>query len=274
MLPRPSTSQVTLSINTGDAFSVSPAPNSTFVSPPSFDGSTTLEMSTAGVSSEGAPFAPASAPPPQGFPATLADRTEMLGEVTPPAPRDSVATRTQVPLPELARPTSVTPPPVVDMGRQAAKAAPRALGVGRAFGLGAAALSVLLVAGVVVRRGRSSAVSQAAPVSATQPARVSSSVPQQPSLPAPPGDSLVAASAPVAASASAPAAATGSAAAVASATLPAAPDAKRLALAASAPHAKAAPTASGLFLRAISMHPPATPAKARAAEPPMPASGL
>ncbi len=40
------TTQVTLSVTTGEAFSISSVPNTTFVSPPSFDGTTTLQMST------------------------------------------------------------------------------------------------------------------------------------------------------------------------------------------------------------------------------------
>ena len=100
ILRSPQTTQVTLSINTSDAFSVSPAPNTTFVSPPSFDGSTTQEMSAVGHASRRESFGPPSSAPSPGFSLDeRVDRTEMLGDVTPPLPVEALATRTRVPVP-------------------------------------------------------------------------------------------------------------------------------------------------------------------------------
>ncbi|HEX3850002.1 MAG TPA: serine/threonine-protein kinase, partial [Polyangiaceae bacterium] len=185
ILARPQTTQVTLSINTGDAYSVGPAPNTTFVSPPSFDGSTTQEISTIGPASSSGAFGPPSSAPPPGFPfEERVDRTEMLGELTPSVPHDAVATRTRVPLPELARPNSVTPPPVVDTGRPRSTAIPRVQRFGRVAALAAAALSVLLVAGFVVRRGKPTAGVDPGHVAGASSAAVSVSALSQPPRPA------------------------------------------------------------------------------------------
>lgn len=266
ILARPHTTEVTLSINTGDAYSVSPAPNTTFVSPPSFDGSTTQEMSTVGpASSSGAFGSPSSAPSP-GFPfEERVDRTELLGEATPPVPLDAVATRTRVPLPELARPNSVTPPPVVDTGRPLSTMTPRVQRFGRAAVLGAAALSLLLVAGFMVGRGKSTAAADGGHVAAAPPAAHSANAPSQPP---PPEESVAAVTLPV------PAVQGATALASASPNFSAITASKRLAAVASAARAVPAPAASGLFLRALTVHPPATPAKARPVGPAMPASGL
>jgi serine/threonine protein kinase len=267
ILPRSQTSQITLSINTGDAFSVGAAPNTTFVSPPpSFDGSTTQAMSPVGPADE------------------RVDRTEMLGEVAPQLPVDALATRTHVPvpLPEPARPTSVTPPPVVDMGRPASTATPRAQRFGRFAALGAAALSLVLVVGVVVRRATSTRpgeAGEAAHVAAAAPAPNSPVQPTQPTsvsepalAVAPPVQAPVAAApAPVPDVPVSPAVVGAASAAPNSQAIT---DTKRLVAPVSMARAVAAPAAPGLFLRALNLHPPTTAAKAHPAEPPMPASGL
>ncbi len=277
ILARSPTTQVTLSINTGDAFSVSPAPNTTFVSPPSFDGSTTQEMSAVGPASSSSAFGPRSSAPPPGFAfEERVDRTEMLGAVTPPVPLDAVATRTRVPLPERARPNSVTPPPVVDTGRPASTATPRVQRFGRLAALGAAALSILLVAGFVVRRGTSTGAGDTAHVVAASP------TPQLPPVPnqLPPAAEPVAAvtppvQAPVAEPPTVPASQTPAlGAASASPNSPAIAESKRLVAPAQVARATAVPAASSLFLRAASLHPPALRAKGRPAQPAMPASGL
>jgi serine/threonine protein kinase len=276
ILPRSQTSQVTLSINTGDAYAVSPAPNTTFVSPPSFDGSTTLEMSTVSTSSVSGTRSPSSFAPPS-FPVERVDRTEMLGEVTPPVPLDAVATRTHVPLPELARPTSVTPPPVVDTGRPSTTSA-RTQRLGRGVAFGAAGVCALLVAGIALRHSGSGAATGSA-AGAPPPAAVAVAAPTKPvqlSSPTPPPAPLEASTPALGVvGAAAAVAAPGSAAAAASVNSPVVPEAKRSALAPSVARAKAAPAASGLFLRALSMHPPVAPAKASPVPgPAMPASGL
>jgi len=276
ILRGPQTTPVTLSINTGDAFSVSPAPN-TFVSPPSFDGSTTQAVSVAGpASSRGAFGPPSSVPPPSFAPNERVDRTEILGDLTPPAPVDAVATRTRVPLPERARPNSVTPPPVVDMGRPVSNSTARAQRLGRVAVWGAAALCMVSVAGVLVGRGKSTAAGETAHVVAASPAAISPNAPSQLTPPAQPtapvADALVAA--PPASLPAAPASQSAAVAASASPNSQAITENKRLNAFASAPRARAVPVASGLFSRAISLYPPAAAPKARLAEPPMPASGL
>jgi hypothetical protein len=148
-----STTQVTLTVNTGDPLSVSPAPNTTYVSAPSFDGSTTLEMAT---------LVPAhtqrmlgSVPPPSSSqypPVERPERTEMLGDFTPPLLGDAVPTRTRVPLLEVARPSSVTPPPVVDAGRTPAGGVARAQRFGRFVVLGAGGFALLGAVAFAARR--------------------------------------------------------------------------------------------------------------------------
>jgi|GEM_PF-769253 serine/threonine protein kinase len=280
MVPRPLTTQVTLSINTGGAFSVSPAPNTTFVSPPSFDGSTTQQMGVAEpASARGAFSPPSSVPPPSFVPDERVDRTEMLGDFTPPMPVDAVATRTLVPLLELARPTSVTPPPVVDTGRPLSISNPRTQRIGRAAALGAAALTALLIAGAVVHRGKSTAAGDATHVVTASPAANSPNAPSQATPPAqptaeiaPPAQTSVVAAHPSLPSVSGPQVAVAASGSVPNS--PAITESKRLGVTASAPRATAGPVASGLFLRAISLRPPVTAPKARPAPPPMPASGL
>jgi serine/threonine protein kinase len=278
ILVGPHTTQVTLSISTGEAFSVGPAPNTTFVSPPSFDGSTTQEMSAVGPASSSGAFGPPSSTPPPGFPfEERVDRTEMLGEVTPPVPLEAAATRTRVPLPELARPNSVTPPPVVDTGRPASTATPRVQRFGRVAVLGAAALSILLVAGFVVRRGKSTGAGDAAHVVTAAPAPQLPPLPNQPTPtaePVAPVPPVVAAPLSAAAAPSVLGLPGAAPAASAPADSPAIPEIKRLAAPVQVARATAAPAPSGLFLRAATVHPPAPRAKARPVEPPMPASGL
>ncbi len=103
----PETTQVTLSVSTGQSFSISSVPNTTFVSPPSFDGTTTLQM----------PIVPTGQ---QSVERSVEqpERTEMLGEFTPAVLNEPPDTRTHVPVPERARPVSITPPPVAITGRQ------------------------------------------------------------------------------------------------------------------------------------------------------------
>ena len=164
--------QTTLSsVFTGEALSVSPAVNTTFVSPPSFDGTTTLQMSSAG------PRTPSSVPAPRLSPASIGpasigpaptstarlstapsapserpETTEMLGEPEAPALVEPPPTRTQVPLPERGRPLSITPPPVVDTGRAEDGAAPREPQRGRWAALSALGLAALVALGLLARQ--------------------------------------------------------------------------------------------------------------------------
>ncbi len=142
----PETTQVTLSASTGEAFSVSSIPNTTFVSPPSFDGTTTLQMSTV------ATHTPSSVPAPSYPPVERPERTEMLGEFPLPVPLQPADTRTHVPLPERARPVSITPPPVVDTGRAEGSESPRTHRAARWGRLVAAGLGLVVVTGYVLRR--------------------------------------------------------------------------------------------------------------------------
>ena len=175
----PETTQVTLSARTGESFSVSSVPSTTFVSPPSFDGSTTLPMSTVSRHAHG--FPPASDPPLEGR-----VRTERLGEFPlppPPAAFEPPDTRTHVPLPERTRPASITPPPVVDTGRVESLGPPRAQRVGRWASLAAAGFGLLVVTGFVLRRAAPAGDTPDAPVAASQPVARKipvSSVPEQP----------------------------------------------------------------------------------------------
>ena len=139
----PETTQVTLSVNTGDSFSISAVPNTTFVSPPSFDGSTTLQMSAVAARPRGVPH-------PSSPPVERPERTETLGDF-PPVPFELAATRTQVPLPERARPVSVTPPPMVDAGRSQSRPSLIDSRLGRWVGL-AGGLAIFLVTGLVLTR--------------------------------------------------------------------------------------------------------------------------
>jgi len=152
----PHTTQVTVTANSGELLAPSFAPNTTHVSAPAFDGSTTLEMAT---------LVPAYPQPSFGSSAAVErpERTEILGELTPAMPSDAVITRTQVPLAELARPNSLTPPPVVDGGRPRAITAPRGPRLARVALLAAGSLVLLaVIVGLGVRAGRAVPTARAA----------------------------------------------------------------------------------------------------------------
>lgn len=167
-LPR-DTTHVTLATNTGDSFSISGAPNTTFVSPPAFDGSTTLPMTTLVARKPGSSILPpAFAPTEPGSSPERPERTELLGEFPRPVAAEPGETRTQVPLPERARPASLTPPPVVDTGRTEPGTAERGQKVGRWLGLLAAGLGLLLVTGLVLRRASIASEGTASPAAAPQ----------------------------------------------------------------------------------------------------------
>jgi hypothetical protein len=172
----PGTTQVTLSASTGDAFSISSVQNTTFVSPPPFEGTTTLQMAI--------PTRTPSSVPPASEPAIeRPERTEMLGEFPVPVLLEPADTRTQVPVAEQPRPVSITPPPVVDTGRVDGAAAPRAPRVGRWAGWLAAGLGLLLVSAFVLRRAALPSESSAdTAVNAAPPVPLK---PQPPSTPAP-----------------------------------------------------------------------------------------
>ncbi|HWZ92496.1 MAG TPA: protein kinase [Polyangiaceae bacterium] len=177
------TTQVTLTVNTGEALSTSSAPNTTYVSAPSFDGSTTLEMATLVPAYATPPaFGMNSALGPGHPPVERPERTEMLGEFTPAMPADAVLTRTHVPLVDVARPNSVTPPPVVDAGRTPVGLAPRPPRAGRLALLAATGLALLVGTGLAARRGLNPSVHAATAVSA--PLAVTLAAPPT-SLPAP-----------------------------------------------------------------------------------------
>lgn len=145
------TTETTLTARSLPAFELSSVPDTTFVSQPAFDGSTTLEMS--GISSaSGRAFLGQALPVANTASAVeRPERTEMLGEFTPPPALDAVPTRTKVPLPE--RPISVTPPPVVDASRSQLKAPSRRLS-GRL--VISALFGVVLVGGFAARTLRHS----------------------------------------------------------------------------------------------------------------------
>jgi len=158
----PATTQVTLSAITGEAFAGSPGPNTTFVSPPAFDGTTTLQMSTV---SRSRYTEPSERPEP----------TEMLGDFPVPVPFELADTHTQVPLPERVRPMNITPPPVVDTGRVERLAPPRPQRpLGRWAALATAGFGLLLVTGLWLRRA--SVVSENVPASVTAAEPVASKV--------------------------------------------------------------------------------------------------
>jgi serine/threonine-protein kinase len=155
--PATEATQATLSVSTGAPFSISSVPNTTFVSPPSFDGSSTVPMATIARRTP-SPLPPASfatlasAPSsPSSAPLTRPERTEILGEFPVPAPLELLETRTQVPVPG-TRTASITPPPVVDTGSEQSAESPRSRRVGRALAVLAATLGVLLATGFVLRR--------------------------------------------------------------------------------------------------------------------------
>ena len=266
-----STTQVTVTVNTSDALSTSSAPNTTYVSAPVFDGSTTLEMGTLLPAYEhsSAYGAPGSARPAVERP----ERTEMLGEFSPPIPADAVLTRTQVPLPEGVRPNSVTPPPVVDADREPLAVAPRAQRVRRTTALTLAGFAIVLAAGagMLVRHGRPAPVraagtllAAARPLAAPQSlAAASDRSAVQPPVPSPPPDAAIPkAPAPLSAKAL-------------PSVVTAAPVVQNLPVISAIKPAKPAP--SGAFLRAAPAAPAAAPAlkpKAQHVMSALPASGL
>ena len=161
------TTQVTLSISTGESLSVSSVPNTTFVSPPPFDGTTTLQMSSVPSRTQ----SPVPLPPDQPF-AERPEPTEMLGELPPLV--EPPVTRTQVPLSERARPVSLTPPPVVDTGRSESSGSLRVQRVGRWAGRAAAGVALLIATGLVwrwaaTRGGSPASVAAARPVALKTP---------------------------------------------------------------------------------------------------------
>ena len=263
---RPEPSQVTATINSSEPFSVSSVPNTTFMSPPpSVDGSTTLEMARHFAQSgyTARMLMPPPARLPSSSPVERPERTEFLGEFAPPPPGDALPTRTRVPLPERARPISITPPPVVDTGRGQGPTASRSPGRTRLALFAAAAAAVLLV-GVLARRPR--------PPADHSPASASLTPPAAPNVPVP-----VPAPAPAAPTLAAPKPATpvppASDAFSAPPTAPiirTIPSTKRFSSDAAGTRSLSPGTASGPFLRAIPLH----AATAQPAQPAMPASGL
>jgi serine/threonine-protein kinase len=171
---QPETTQVTLSANTAEPFAVSSAPNTTLVTAPSFDGSTTQRMSPLPPAPPPSWARPPSSHSPSYPPAERPERTEMLGEVTPSLPLDAFPTNTRVPLPERPRPISVTPPPVVDAGRELTPQTPRSpkaarIAVFGLTGMAALALGALLATRAFPPRHESGGPAAAAPA-ATGPA--------------------------------------------------------------------------------------------------------
>jgi len=168
----PSTTQVTLTVNSRDTFTTSSAPNTTYVSTPAFDGSTTLEMATL-VPAYTPPLGVASA---RSSSIELPERTEMLGDFTPAMPQDAFPTRTQVPSLEALRPNSVTPPPVVDTGRAEGRPAPSSRKGRGAAWIGAASfLALALVAGWA-RRARPHGAGEMPPPVVAPPAPAARSI--------------------------------------------------------------------------------------------------
>ncbi|HTA90241.1 MAG TPA: protein kinase [Polyangiaceae bacterium] len=257
------TTQVTLTVNTSEALSTSAAPNTTYVSTPAFDGSTTMEMAT---------LVPAYAPSPLGVsasspsvypPVERPERTEILGELTPVLPADAVVTRTHVPLVEVARQNSVTPPPVVDAGRQSTLLVPRAQRVARVAALATGGLALLAVVGLVARKP---SLATTAPVvvaaSVAPPTAVAAPATQQAPTLAPPTEAPVAVAQPASSANVSPN----------SAVITDIKATKPAPVSAPAPR----PAASGPFLRAVVA---ATPAAAPKPKPKrvvsaLPASGL
>ncbi len=207
---QPDTTQVTLSVNTTEAFSVSSVPNTTLVTAPSFDGSTTQRMSPL------TPHPPPSwGPPPSSRapsypPPERPERTEMLGEFTPPLPLDALPTHTRVPLPERARPISVTPPPVVDAGRADPARSPGSPKRSRVAAFGVTGLAALALGAFLATRAFppkppsvARAAASSAPVVPPLPTPVEALAPP-PAVPEPtPAPAVAAAGAPAAASGSA-----------------------------------------------------------------------
>ncbi|HYQ40475.1 MAG TPA: protein kinase [Polyangiaceae bacterium] len=163
----PATTQVTLSATTSE-FSSSSVPNTTFVSPPSFDGTTTLQMSVVPTSTDTSVSLPPESQPPIDRP----QRTEMLGDFPVPTPFEPPVTRTQVPALERPRPISVTPPPpLVDTTRGEGLASSNSYRRGRRFGFAAALAAALLGTGFWLSRGPTPSEGPDEPASAAQASR-------------------------------------------------------------------------------------------------------
>ena len=253
----PPTTHVTLSANTTDAFSVSSVPNTTLVTPPSLDGSTTQRMTPAhpharGASASWVPpassrtFGYSSVMPPDS-PIERPERTELLGDAPLPVPTDALPTNTRIPVPERARPASITPPPVVDAGRPEAPLPPKR---GRVAAFGAVGLAAVVLGAFFATRAfapNHAAVQAAAPPS-TAPARIAPTSPAAPDMaPAPAPPPVATALASVAAP---PVALTGSSAAAAPAPLsPVISDVKQLTPLAATPHVKATSSPVAKFVR-------------------------
>jgi serine/threonine protein kinase len=263
--PPPDSTQVTVSINSGEAFSVSSVPNTTFVSPPSFDGSSTQRMS---------PLPPApSSRAPSYSPIERPERTEMLGEFTPALPADALPTHTRVPLPERARPISLTPPPVVDAGRPQVVSPPR----GRVAAFGVAGLTALVLGAVLATRAFTPTHAAAVHAATQAPAVTALPAPLPPPAPvqAAPVAALAAPTLPSGLDQAAP-----EASAAAIAATPSAPilriisDAKRLSAQSLPAHSAAASATPGAFLRAASARKSVPARPAAPVDPALPGSGL
>ncbi|MET0791021.1 MAG: serine/threonine-protein kinase [Polyangiaceae bacterium] len=180
----PQTTQVTLSTNTTDAFSVSSVTNTTLSTPPSVDGSTTQRMtplSAARPASHESWLPPPNSGPLNHPPVERPERTEMLGEFSPVLPADAWPTNTRVPAQERARPVSVTPPPVVEADRVEPPRPPQRA---RVAALGVAGLAALALGAVLADR----AFSPHPPLTAQAAAPVKvapQSTPAAPARPAP-----------------------------------------------------------------------------------------
>lgn len=266
------TTQVTVSVNTSEAFSVSSVPNTTFVSPPSFAGvgnlgpGGTLEMSSPGQPQQRGGIVTRSFGSPHAFPPVEhPERTEMLGDYAPPLLGDAIETRTRVPLPEMQRPASLTPPPVVDTGRIEGAATLRPLRWMAAGAGGLAAVGLLVF--LVFRAARPSEVPAAG--AAAQPVVVPVAAPRPPTAvpPAavPSAEQVASAPASQPAAASAPPPETD-----ALRKLPNVPDSKKLVTASAAN--REAP--SGAFLRKVPTVAPPAPPPAPRQDSKMPGSGL
>jgi serine/threonine-protein kinase len=262
------TTQVTVSVNTRDTFAVSVSPNTTLVSSPAFDGSTTLQMTAL------APASSTRTSPPSFAPEEQLDRTEILGDFAPPAPGDSIVTRTQVPIPDVARPASLTPPPVVDTGRASSAALPRGNRAARLVALFAACCALLVSASAFLQRSSPPAALVTPTVAARPlaPAQASSTSIQR-SEPA--AVTAATSAAPVVALADAPLQAASPAnAAPPSPNLPTFSEGRRLNVAALPKHGFAQAAAPGVFLRAVPVQARVLRPKSPAPEAAMPASGL
>lgn len=265
------TTQVTVTANSVDPFTIADAPNTTCVSAPSFDGSTTLEMSAVQPMPSSRSFpTPSSQSTQRLIPVERVDPTEILGDVTPAIPPDAIETRTGVPVAEVARPGSLTPPPVVDTVRGDASRATGAGRIGRWLALGTAAIAVLALGGFALRHG-----SKPAPGAGPAPARLAEvakavTVPPQPTP-------LVTAAAPAT-----PSPSTSAAAALTNAT-PTVPSSansaatsmvKRLNPALSAPHTVRSAAPLGVFLKPAPGRTTLAPAASHHPVLVMPGSGL